>query len=235
MTLPPSDLDAAPQWPDLADAQFRGHPRGGYDEEEVDRYLDHLAAVVAQSERHRAAQQRELDRLRQAARGDTRNQEALAADAVELLSRAQVIADRCVADAEQYARDLVLTARTQYREVLERAERSADSTQQDLRSELPAVSAPVPELDYVRTYARVAQVQLRSVLEALAEQVDKLAVAPGGDAGVDASTSTTADNPFEPNPGSATDPATAPAVPAAPLWHGRVDPLATSFRGSAAT
>jgi cell division initiation protein len=33
---------------------------------------------------------------------------------------------------------------------------------------------PVAEVEYVRTFARVAQVQLRSILDALAEQVDKL-------------------------------------------------------------
>jgi hypothetical protein len=35
-------------------------------------------------------------------------------------------------------------------------------------------SVAVPEIEYVRTYARVAQVQLRSVLDALAQEVDKL-------------------------------------------------------------
>ncbi len=32
----------------------------------------------------------------------------------------------------------------------------------------------MPEIEYVRTFAQVAQVQLRSVLEALSEQVDRL-------------------------------------------------------------
>ena len=36
----------------------------------------------------------------------------------------------------------------------------------------------VPEIEYVRTYARVAQIQLRSVLESLTEQVDRLGSLP---------------------------------------------------------
>lgn len=38
--------------------------------------------------------------------------------------------------------------------------------------------APIAEVEYVKTFARVAQVQLRSVLDALTEQVDKLAELP---------------------------------------------------------
>jgi hypothetical protein len=37
---------------------------------------------------------------------------------------------------------------------------------------------PIPEVEYVRTFAHVAQVQLRSVLDALTEQVDKLGELP---------------------------------------------------------
>ena len=36
----------------------------------------------------------------------------------------------------------------------------------------------MPEIEYVRTYAQVAQIQLRSVLDALTEQVDRLGSLP---------------------------------------------------------
>lgn len=37
---------------------------------------------------------------------------------------------------------------------------------------------PIPDVEYVRTYTRVAQVQLRAVIDALAEQVDQLGQLP---------------------------------------------------------
>jgi cell division initiation protein len=43
---------------------------------------------------------------------------------------------------------------------------------------IPAADAPVAELEYVRTFTRVAHVQLRSVLDALAEQVERLGKLP---------------------------------------------------------
>ncbi|MEI5583530.1 hypothetical protein, partial [Agromyces sp. CCNWLW208] len=81
-----------------------------------------------------------------------------------------------IADAEQYARDLVLTARNQYREILERAESTASQASATLTT--PTQGPPVPEIEYVRTYAQVAQIQLRSVLDALTEQVDRLGSLP---------------------------------------------------------
>ena len=99
----------------------------------------------------------------------------ITAGAVGLLTQAQLIADKAVADAEQYARDLVLTARNQYREILERAESSAGQASATLSSQ---PGPAVPEIEYVRTYAQVAQIQLRSVLDALTEQVDRLGSLP---------------------------------------------------------
>lgn len=99
--------------------------------------------------------------------------------AVELLSRAQQSADNAVAEAESYARDLVATAREQYRDILQRAHETATQSTRDLPT---TAGGPVPEVEYVRTYARVAQVQLRSVLEALTAEVDKLDRIPRAEA-----------------------------------------------------
>ena len=78
----------------------------------------------------------------------------------------------------------MLAARSQYRIVLERAEQSAQQVADQAMATTPAqlsdAFAPVPEIEYVRTYARVAQVQLRAVLEALAEQIDLLGEVPKG-------------------------------------------------------
>ncbi|GAB2689006.1 hypothetical protein [Thalassiella azotivora] len=102
----------------------------------------------------------------------------IAAEAVDLLSQAQLVADKCIADAEQYARDLVMTARAQYRDILQRAEDSATSASSALADETAGYTTPIPEVEYVRTYAQVARVQLRSVLDALTEQVDRLGELP---------------------------------------------------------
>jgi len=39
-------------------------------------------------------------------------------------------------------------------------------------------TSPIQEIEYVRTYTKVAQVQLRAVIDALAEQVDRLGDLP---------------------------------------------------------
>jgi hypothetical protein len=118
--------------------------------------------------------------------------------AVELLANAQRAADEAVAEAQSYARDLEETAREQYRVILQRANEAARSTagaapapeaeaEQDAGSApdaataaaAPAAAAPsaaeAQQLEYVRTYARVAHSQLRAVLGALNDELDKLA------------------------------------------------------------
>ncbi|UOE43490.1 DivIVA domain-containing protein [Agromyces larvae] len=153
------------------------HMGAGYDRGEVDAYVAQVDEAVEavraafDSGRQEVTNLRaENARLRAAAGGDLEHE--ITSGAVGLLSQAQLIADKAVADAEQYARDLVLTARNQYREILDRAESSATPA---TTAVVPAAHGPaVPEIEYVRTYAQVAQIQLRSVLEALTEQVDRL-------------------------------------------------------------
>jgi len=181
--------------PDAHPVGFTMKMRGGaYDRLEVDTFMAHLAQATAEAraamigaQRELAAMRAENDELRasggsgesaasgaSAASGSDVEDE-ITAGAVGLLTQAQLIADKAVADAEQYARDLVLTARNQYREILQRAESSAGQATATLATHQgPAV----PEIEYVRTYAQVAQIQLRSVLEALTEQVDRLGSLP---------------------------------------------------------
>jgi hypothetical protein len=120
--------------------------------------------------------------------------------AVELLANAQRAADEAVAEAQSYARDLEETAREQYRVILQRANEAARSTAggvaaptagsegdgADGPDAVPTTDAPsaaeAQQLDYVRTYARVAHSQLGAVLGALNDELDKLAVlAQAGD------------------------------------------------------
>jgi len=180
-TGPEHDLAiAVSHLPDPHSVEFTMKIRGGaYDRLEVDNFMRDLATAIAEVRTAAASTRQELAELRaekasQGASGPD-SEEEITAGAVGLLTQAQLIADKAVADAEQYARDLVLTARSQYREILERAE----STASQATATIPTEHVPaVPEIEYVRTYAQVAQIQLRSVLEALTEQVDRLGSLP---------------------------------------------------------
>lgn len=123
------------------------------------------------------------------------------ATTVNLLSRAQVIADKHISDAEQYAYDLIDSARKQYTEILQKAQShvasaNAESANEQNESKTAAAKAtpkanesaaagsieystPIPQVEYVRTYTKVAQVQLRAVIDALVEQIDQLGEVPG--------------------------------------------------------
>jgi cell division septum initiation protein DivIVA len=180
-TGPEHDLAVAvSHLPDPHSVEFTMKIRGGaYDRLEVDNFMRDLATAIAEVRAAAAATRQELAELRaeKASQGASAagSDEEITAGAVGLLTQAQLIADKAVADAERYARDLVLTARNQYREILERAE----STASQATATIPTEHVPaVPEIEYVRTYAQVAQIQLRSVLEALTEQVDRLGSLP---------------------------------------------------------
>jgi hypothetical protein len=107
--------------------------------------------------------------------------------AVELLAKAQRAADEAVAEAQSYARDLEQTAREQYRHILQRAHEAArDASVSDEEGVAQDGVGPTEEggaasgleakqLEYVRTYARVAHSQLKAVLGALNDELDRLA------------------------------------------------------------
>jgi cell division septum initiation protein DivIVA len=172
--------DAMSHLPDTHSVAFTMKIRGGaYDRLEVDTFMGQLTQSIAEARAAMTAAQEELASLRaentKLRSSGATDEEEITAGAVGLLTQAQLIADKAIADAEQYARDLVLTARNQYREILERAENSAGQATASLATHQgPAV----PEIEYVRTYAQVAQIQLRSVLEALTDQVDRLGSLP---------------------------------------------------------
>lgn len=182
--------------PVLDEMTFAHRDGGGYDRDEVDEFLGNLSAVFKASENERTALRADVAQLKDALGG--RSYADVAVDAVGLLSQAQLIADETIADAQQYARDLVMTARTQYHDVLKRAEASAGQTV----ASLPRPAVPVPEVEYVRTYAKVAQVQLRAVLDALAAQVDLLGQLPNIDQSAASEPDVSGEVSFEPHKGS---------------------------------
>jgi hypothetical protein len=114
--------------------------------------------------------------------------------AVELLARAQRTADEAVAEAQAYARDLEASARAQYAQILQRAQvaaremvasRSAESDVEGEPSTHTGSVAIVEQVDYVRTYARVAHAQLKTVLTALTDELDHLAEVAAGTSELD--------------------------------------------------
>lgn len=182
-TGPENDLAVAvSHLPDTHSAEFTKTRGGAYDRLEVDRFMGQLSHAIAEVRAATTSTRQELAALRAEnakLRGGSGSdfEEEITSGAVGLLTQAQLIADKAISDAEQYARDLVLTARNQYREILERAETSASQATGSIPVQQQA-GPPVPEIEYVRTYAQVAQIQLRSVLESLTEQVDRLGSLP---------------------------------------------------------
>jgi DivIVA domain-containing protein len=108
--------------------------------------------------------------------------------AINLMSQAQQAADAQVAQAEEYSRRLVQQAREQYEDILRQAAAQATEAAEragaaylDSRGDLvegPEREALERRIAWLRTFAEVTQVQLRSVLEALTREVDKLGDLP---------------------------------------------------------
>lgn len=163
------------------------HRMRGLDEFEVREFLDVLADQFRICEKARADDRAEIERLRAEVVELRRHASSAAHDevtpqAVMLFSQAQQVADQLVEEAVRHARDLMTSARNQQREILERAHEAADTASRmaAVRDDgtVEGYSTSVEEIEYVRTFAHVAQVQLRSVLDALTEQVDKLGEVP---------------------------------------------------------
>lgn len=98
--------------------------------------------------------------------------------AVNMLSQAQITAESTVAEAEIYARELVAHAREQYAEILRQAQQSAARAADGIAAVVadPAGSSdPLPaEIEYIRTYAQIAEKQMHTIIEALFTEIDKL-------------------------------------------------------------
>ena len=169
------------------------HRMRGLDEAEVREYLDILADQVEASDAERASQRSEIEQLRSENRRLREEMEQssteISPQAVALFSQAQQVADQLVEEAVTHARDLMMSARHQQRDIIQRAHDSAEQVARRtgahdiVTGARPAAAeqgytTPVPEIEYVRTFARVAQVQLRSVLDALNDQVDRLSEVP---------------------------------------------------------
>ena len=179
--------------------QVFSHRMRGLDEDEVREYLETLADQVEETNELLYARSSELEELRreaEALRAENRRlreaTELASTDtnprAAELFSQAQRVADQLVEEAVIHARDMLVSARHQERDILQRAHAAAEEAVRragapQVQSPPTVYSTPIPEVEHVGTFARAAQVQLRTVLEALTEQVERLGEMPGPDRG----------------------------------------------------
>lgn len=173
--------------------------RRGYDEAEVDAFLERVAAEITRLIREKADLRDETQRLRSllaseegpAADGVPRDEATV--QAVRILSTAQQTADQYVAEAESYSRSLSLEAREHCEQlvddarrraqvILESADRIAAAAATSARGSGTAdgcVDAAEAKQDleeqvaYLRTFSEVCRVQLRSYLEALLQDIEQ--------------------------------------------------------------
>ena len=177
-----------------------GLGRRGYDEVEVDVFLERVQQELTRLIGEKADLRDEVSRLRAqlatagsgsraASAVDTVTKEEAQLQAVRLLAAAQQTADTYVADAEKYSQRLTIDARehseqmvAEAREAAKRmvaeAERLAGETAaRTIDGEVVAGAGPSKEeLDqqvaYLKTFGQVVRVQLRAYLEALLRDVE---------------------------------------------------------------
>jgi DivIVA domain-containing protein len=170
-----------------------GIGRRGYIETDVERFLVRVADAIAWSDAEKADLRAEIDRLRNYFReqgigpgggAPPPAPQEPSVQAVNALSMAQQAADQHIAQAEAYAREMLGTARRQYEAILTEAHDQAQAAAAAAAEAYVAadqahtqVSAQVDleaKVAYLRTFAEVTQVQMRSILEALRDELDRL-------------------------------------------------------------
>ncbi|MBW9205856.1 DivIVA domain-containing protein [Mumia sp. zg.B53] len=152
--------------------------RRGLDEQEVGDYLSQLAMAVQRLEEDNARLRADLR-----TKEEEKHSEPISAQAVIMFAEAQKVADSLIDEAVTHARDLMMSARAQQRDIVRDAHDAATEAVRKVEplaqtTEGTRYDHPIPEIEYVRTFAKVAQIQLRSVLDALTEQVDALGEMP---------------------------------------------------------
>jgi len=154
----------------------------GLDHNEVRAFLRTLADDLERLDQQIATLTHEKDQLRgELEELQATPQEQVTDHAVSLLNQAQQLADALIDEAMQSARDLLLTARSQQRDVMDQASTAAKGAVARATATIERAGSEDPsfqDIEYIRMFARVAQVQFRAVLDALNEQVNRLSDVP---------------------------------------------------------
>jgi DivIVA domain-containing protein len=161
----------------------------GVDPGEVRSFLTGLAdelegiqtqvAVLTQENQSLRAQLEEAGAKLEEGRADP--MENATDQAVSVLNQAQQLADSLIDEAMQSARDLLLTARSQQRDIMEQAKvaaKGAVNRATAIAEQAGSQDASVRDVEYIRMFAKVAQVQFQAVLDALNEHVTRLGELP---------------------------------------------------------
>lgn len=184
---------------DVHDVLFTraGLGRRGYDEVEVDVFLERVQQEITTLIAEKADLRDEVSRLKSqlaqkggapAAGGLSKEEANL--QAVRLLAAAQQTADLYVADAEKYSQRVTADAREHSEEILgearqaaqqlvEQAQRHArEAAERTVEGSTAGVAAPSKEeldqqITYLKTFSQVCRVQLRAYLEALLRDVEE--------------------------------------------------------------
>ena len=177
--------------------------RRGLDESEVRAFCDWASDGISRLVNDNSLLQAEVMRLRtrllEKGRPGVRPEDAHV-QAVNLLSRAQEMADRYVAEAQEYSREVAEDARLRRDEVMrearvragmileqahdsatEAAEAARDRRSQDTEEERQELQT---EIAYLRTYSDVCRTHLRAYMESLTRSIEEWERAErGGTAG----------------------------------------------------
>jgi len=175
-----------------------GIGRRGYEEGEVDGFLERVRNELARLIGEKVDLREEVDRLRarvKSAAGEAREnaRDEASSQAVRILSAAQQTADQYVAEAEHYSRrvsietreqcDLMLDeARARSQEMLDAAKQAVEAagvietaggTDGKAGGDTEQARQELEEqVSYLRTFSEVCRVQLRAYLEALLRDIE---------------------------------------------------------------
>jgi DivIVA domain-containing protein len=164
----------------LREVRFKTRLRGA-DPDEVSYLLNHVADDMDQLINQVRSLRAENARLREQSgrQVDSDPMDSVTDQAVQLFSQAQQVADSLIEEAVQRARELLSTARSQQRGIMDESHEAAKRAAAQVSATIGNTgNASMQEIEYVRTFAKVAQLQFRAVLEALNDQVDKLGEMP---------------------------------------------------------
>ena len=161
--------------------------RPGYNDVEVDRFLDRVAEELARLHADKAELRDQVRALQEQVAGAAA-QEAPSDQAVRILATAQQTADSYVAEAEDFSRQMTADARAQYEDQVRRARENAGAIIQAAQEAAarmtvgerpPTADAPqrsTQELEeqvaYLKAFGQACRTQLRAYLEALLVDVE---------------------------------------------------------------